>query len=133
MLQYNGEEGILVAGGGEEISSVEFYSPAKNSWEFIGALTSPRARHKHYVCQLCRLILILPVVPHNVAVRFSLTVVGELLVAAGGEPGYSTTIETLNTTQWVETEAGLQQGRYAHSAVSLPAEFLSCYAKMSSS
>ena len=52
--------------------------------------------------------------------------VGALLVAAGGEPGYTTTIETLNTTQWVEREAGLQQGRYAHSAVSFPAEFLTC-------
>ena len=49
MLQYNGEEGILVAGGGEEISSVEFYSPAADSWEFIAALTAPRARQTQHV------------------------------------------------------------------------------------
>ena len=56
---------------------------------------------------------------------FSISVVGRQLVVAGGKPGFLSSIETLNSTKWVETN-NLKIGRNEHSAVSVPAAHLSC-------
>ena len=106
VFSYEGEEGVFVAGGlagNIGLNSVEFYRD--DIWWKIGDMTTNR-------------------------LYFSLSVVGGQLVAAGGETNQypdMTSIETLNSTEWVQTY-NLQEGRHRHSAVSFPAELLTCLA-----
>ena len=78
---FDGEEGIFVAGGQNErgltLDSAEFYNPAEDAWQAIGALNIART-------------------------FFQMTMLGEQVLASGGKPELLTSLETWNGTTWVE-------------------------------
>ena len=74
---FEGIEGIYAAGSKDYPTLVEFYEPNIDTWRNIGALSTGRWYH-------------------------SLTMINGQMVVAGGE-NHITSVETLNGTEWVET------------------------------
>ena len=74
---FEGLEGIYAAGSYDHPTLVEFYLPNIDTWRNIGALSTGRYYH-------------------------SLTMINGQMVVAGGE-NHITSVETLNGTEWVET------------------------------
>ena len=103
---FDGEEGIFVAGGQNErgltLDSAEFYNPAEDAWQAIGALNIART-------------------------FFQITMLGDEVLASGGKPGLLTSLETWNGTTWVERVGQLVLGRVFHAAVSTQAGVISCH------
>ena len=103
---FGGEEGIFVAGGQNErgltLDSAEFYNPAEDAWQAIGALNIART-------------------------FFQMTMLGDEVLASGGKPELLTSLETWNGTTWVERVDHLVLGRVYHAAVSIQAGVISCH------
>jgi len=99
---FEGIFGIYVAGGytTAALNTVEFYSPVTDIWTNLATLGTARSSH-------------------------SLTIVNGQMVVAGGYPGLITSVETLNGTEWIQTN-NLKAGRQDHAAVSVPAGLLTC-------
>ena len=74
---FEGLEGIYAAGSYDYPTLVEFYAPDINAWRNIGSLNTGRSYH-------------------------SLTIINGQMVVAGGN-NEITSVETLNGTEWVET------------------------------
>ena len=96
---YEGIEGIFVTGGYHDENSVEFYVKDIDTWMILGNMKTNRYSH-------------------------TLSIVNGKLVAAGGYDS-STSMETLNGTEWIVTNI-LQFGRYKHAAVNVPAGMITC-------
>merc|ERR1712037_954360 len=99
------QEGIFVAGGKDErglaLASAEFYNPATDVWQAIGALNTARA-------------------------YFPMTKLGKQVIVSGGESGDPLpSVETWNGTSWVELN-NLKVGRTYHAAVTIKAGKLFC-------
>jgi len=97
--QFEGLEGIFVAGGADYPTTAEFYTPSIDMWRTIDTLSTGRNWH-------------------------SLTIINGQMVVAGGD-NEITSVETLNGTEWVQTN-NLKVGRDHHAALSIPAGLISC-------
>jgi len=96
---FEGLEGIYAAGSYDYPTLVEFYAPDIDAWRNIDPLNTGRSYH-------------------------TLTIINGQMVVAGGN-NEITSVETLNGTEWVETN-NLKVGRDMHAAVVVPAGALSC-------
>ena len=110
---FEGLEGIYAAGSYDYPTLVEFYAPDIDAWRNIDPLNTGRSYH-------------------------TLTIINGQMVVAGGN-NEITSVETLNGTEWVETNnlkvhfshfpcnfIFLKVGRDMHAAVVVPAGALSC-------
>ena len=110
---FEGLEGIYAAGSYDYPTLVEFYAPDIDAWRNIDPLNTGRSYH-------------------------TLTIINGQMVVAGGN-NEITSVETLNGTEWVETNnlkvhfshfpcnfIFFKVGRDMHAAVVVPAGALSC-------